>query len=155
MGNNLQSSYSRYATDGAAGAPATMTGWDADARNLESASCPFGYAVSQGVADTGAIKAGPTFCGIAIRDVAIEHDTPDQFEQYDEMAVMVRGDIWVTVGTNVVAGRQAYYNSSSGQLGASGISNAVAIAGAKWLDTVTSGGLARVRLSNAVGDLTT
>lgn len=153
--NTVQSTYNRYATAGVAGAVADMSSWDADSRILESASAGFGLAVSQGVNDNGAILGGPTFCGITVRDITLVHDTPDQYEESDTMGVLVRGDIWVKVATDVVAARQAYYNSATGQIGASGITNAVAISEARFLDTATNGGFARVRLTNASGDLTT
>lgn len=154
--NTVQSAYSRYtAAAGAAGAFATMSGWDADSRILESASAGFGLAVSQGVEDNAAILGGPTFVGITIRDVTLVHDTPDRYEEGDTVGVAVRGDIWVVAAGAVEVGLQAYYNSSTGAVGGSGISNAVAIAGAKFLDTGAEGDLVRVRLSNAIGDLTT
>lgn len=153
--NTVQSTYPRYGSAGAAGAVASMHGWDADTRILESAAAGFGLAVSQGAADNGAVLGGITFCGITVRDITLVHDTPDQYEEGDNMGVLVKGDIWVVAGTDVSVKHQAYYNSSTGAIGGSGISNAVAIAGAEFLDTVTSGGFVRVRLSNAVGDLTT
>lgn len=154
--NTIQSAYNQYGgVIGAAGVPSDMHGWDADSRILESAAAGFGLAVSQGEADDGAVLGGATFCGITVADKTLDHDTPDQYEEGDTMAVLNRGDIWVTAATAVVAGRQAYYNSVTGEIGASDVDNAVAIAGAKFLDTADADAVARVRLSNAVGDLTT
>lgn len=153
--NTLQSSYGRYQSAAQAGMPADMHGWDADSGICESASIGFGLAVSRGVADNGVILGGPTFKGIAVRDVTISHDTPDRYEEPDTVTVMNRGDIWVQVASAVVNDKQAYYNSSTGELGASGISNAVAIAGAIFLDTADEDGFSRVRLSNGIGDITT
>jgi len=70
------------------------------------------------------------------------------------MAVAVRGDIWVAAKGAVVAAHQAYYNSTTGEIGPSTISNAVAIAGATFLDSGADTDKVRVRLSNAAGDLT-
>ena len=152
--NTVQSSYTRYQAAAQAGMPADMHGWDADTGVAEG-TIPFGYAVSRGSADNGVIPGGPTFKGIAIRDITISHDTADQYEEPDNVAVMNRGDIWVKVGTSVVNDKQAYYNSSTGEIGDSGISNAVAIAGAIFLDTADSAGFSRVRLSDGIGNITT
>lgn len=153
--NTVQGSYTRYGSAGAAGVVASMHGWDGDSRILESASAGWGLAVSQGVADNGAVLGGVTFKGITIRDITIVHTTPDRYEEGDTMGVLVRGDIWVVAGTDVVHSHQAYYNSATGEIGGSGISNAVAIAGSSFMETVAEGGFVRVRLSNAVGDQTT
>jgi hypothetical protein len=153
--NTVQSSYSRYQSAGVAGAFADMSGWDADSLICESASIGFGLAVSAGTADNGAVLGGATFRGISVRDITVVHSTADRYEQHDNMAAAVRGDIWVLTATAVVNRKQAYYNSSTGEIGGSGISNAVAIAGAVFLDTAGSGAMARVRLSNTVGDITT
>jgi hypothetical protein len=59
------------------------------------------------------------------------------------------------VATDVVKKKGVYYNTSTGQFGASTISNAVLVANAEWLDTASSGGFARIRLANASGDITT
>lgn len=153
--NTVQSAYNRYGSAGVAGAFADMSGWDADSRILESASAGFGLAVSQGEADAGAILGGATFVGITVRDITLVHATADRYEEGDTMAVAARGDIWVKVANAVTVGLQAYYNSSTGAIGKTGISNGVAIAGAKFLDSVDADGYARVRLASAIGDLTT
>jgi hypothetical protein len=111
--------------------------------------------VSRGVADNGVVLGGPTFKGIAIRDITISHDTPDQYEEGDNVGVLNRGDMYVLAATDVENDKQAYYNSSTGEIGASGISNAVAIAGAIFRKTASSGGFTIVRLSNGIGDITT
>ena len=153
--NTLQSSYGRYMSAGVEGAFADMSGWDADTGICESASITFGKAVSRGSADNGVTLGGATFVGISVRDITVMHDTADRYEEGDNVAVAVRGDIWVKAKTAVVNQKQAYYNSTTGEIGASSISNAVAIAGAIFLDTADADGFSRVRLSNAVGDITT
>lgn len=149
--NTVQSSYGRYMTAGAAGQPADMHNYDADTRICESTAIGFGLAVSKTGNDNGCILGGTVFAGIAVRDVTISHDTPDQYQEGDNVAVMVRGDIWVKVGAAVEAGRAVSYNTTTGVIGTSG----TAIAGAAFLDSAAENGFARVRLSNAIGDLTT
>lgn len=149
--NTLQSTYGRYMAPGAAGMEADMHGWDNDTGICESASIGFGLAVSRGVADNGVVLGGATFKGISVRDITISHDTPDRYEQYDNVAVKNRGDIWVLVGSDVVNDKQAFYDTTTGVISSSG----TAIAGAIFLDTQLSGGFSRVRLSNGIGDITT
>lgn len=151
MTNVVQSSYSRYMTEGVAGAPATMHGWDADACILESTSAGFGLAVSQGSDANGVILGGALFRGVTIRDITLVHTTADRYEQYDNLAVMTRGDIWVTVSEDVVKGNQAHYNTSTGAIGDS---SGTAIAGSRFMTSASSGGKAILRLGDASMDLT-
>jgi hypothetical protein len=137
-----------------AGTIADMTEYNADT-GIAEGDIPFGRAVSRGSADNGVIVGGSTFKGIAIRDVTIAHATADRYEAPDNVAVLNRGDIWVQVATDVVHDRQAYYNSSTGEFGDSAIPNDVAVDGAIFLDTASSGGFSRVRLSSSIGKITT
>lgn len=150
MSNVVQSTYNRYAPDGANGAAASMHGWDADSKQAE-ATIGFGLAVSKGEADDGVVKGGALFVGVAMRDITLVHTTPDQYEDGDNMAVMTRGDIWITVEDAVVAQTAVTYNASTGQLGSSG---GTAISGALWKTSADAGGLAICRLGGAE-DLTT
>lgn len=161
----VQSTYNQYHSPAQNGIPATMTGWDIDARLAEDphdAGIPFGRAVCQGLvsnaaATLGALSGGE-FVGITRADPTLPNTDPDFTDKYadgENMAVMVRGDMWVIPATNVSPGGAVYFNSSTGELGASGISNAVLIANAKWItaypDTentlVTTGRFAIVRLT--------
>lgn len=151
----VQTTYNQYMTVAMNGMPASTSGWDADTRICESApsGLGFGLAVSQStLTDRGAVLgnlSGSTFVGITMADQTLANlETPgaDLYQNYDNMAVLVRGDIWVVVGTNVAPNGAVYYNSVTGQLGASGITNAVQITGARWMTTATNGNLAVVRL---------
>lgn len=152
--NTVQSSYGTRPPVAFAGMPADMHGWDADT-GIAEGNIGFGLAASRGSADNGLLVGGATFKGITYRDITLVHTTADRYETGDNVGLMNRGDIWVAVATDVVNDKQVFYNSSTGALGASTISNAVAIAGAIFLDTVASGGFSRVRLSNGIGDTTT
>lgn len=147
----VQSSYDRYAPIAQAGTPATTSGWDADTRNAEG-TISFGVAVSKGVEDDGAVEGGSLFIGVSIRDITLVHDTVDQYEQYDDVAVLVRGDIWVEVEDAVVAQTAVKYATSGGQLGSSG---GTTITNAVWMTSADAGDLAICRLGATTADLTT
>ena len=146
----VQSSYGRRMPIGANGMAADMQGWDADTKQCESASIGFGLAVSRGTKDNSVVLGGACFAGISVRDVTLVHTTADRYEQKDNMAVATAGDWWVIVAANVLAGRAVSYNTTTGQLGSAG----TAIAGASWVTSASTGGLAIVRLNNTL-DLTT
>ncbi len=151
MNNVLQSTYSRYQTEGVAGAWATMHPGSADSRICESAAIGFGLAVSQGSADNGAILGGALFAGISIRDITLLHDTADRYETGDNMGVATEGDIWVTVGADVVKGNQGHYDTTTGVISDSG---GTAIAASRFMTTALSGAKAILRLGEASMDLT-
>lgn len=150
----VQTTFNRYQPKAQAGMPATMTGWDADTRNVpvDADPIPFGRAVSKGVADDDVLLGGDIFAGITIRDTTLVHDTADQYEEGDDAAVLVRGDIWVVVEDAVSAKTAVKYNTTTGALGdAAG----TAIPGSVWMTTAGAGELAIARLTAAMGDITT
>lgn len=149
---SVQSTYNRYHPQAQAGMPATMTGWDADTRNVETGPIPFGVAVSKGTEDNDIVKGGSLFAGVSIRDITLVHDTADQYEDGDDAGILVRGDIWVAVEDDVAAKTQILYNTTTGALGSSG---GTAIAGSVWMTSASAGGLAVARLGNTAGDVTT
>lgn len=160
--NPVQSSYQQYINAGQNGMPASTTGWDVDTRICEDASgngMGFGLAVSQSyVTDRGAVLgqlSGFNFVGITASDVTLPNVSStftDKYANGENMAVAVRGDWWVTVGTAVTPGTAVYYNSVTGVLGASSISNAVLIKGARWMTTAANAGLAVLRLNMVSAD---
>lgn len=172
----VQTTYTRYLNVGEVGMPATTFGWDIATRICEDLSSPkvgigFGLVVCQGTlhGDRSAALgegSGSTVIGITAADHTLPSLTTgvlaDHYQDGDNMAVMVRGDIWVSAVGTVAAGGAVYFNSVTGALGPSSISNAVLIAGAQWLTSgplaasnlmsVETGTLAVVRLV-ALGDL--
>lgn len=89
------------------------------------------------------------YIGIAVREVSSRLSTAaatDRFNVGDEARVMTKGDIWVTAGGNVVAGANVYFTEATGALDDASGANITQIPNAKWLDTVSSGALARIRL---------
>ena len=142
----VQTTYFRYLNVGQVGMPASETGWDISTRICEDLSLTtgigFGLVVSQGTkhGDRSAIigiASGGTVLGITASD----HTLPtfvggagvDKYNDGDNMAVMFRGDIWVSAVGTVAAGGPVYFNSVTGQLGPSGIANATALPGAQFL----------------------
>lgn len=151
----LQTTYNRYQPKAQAGMPATMHGWDADTRNvpLEADPIPFGRVVSKGPgADDDVVLGGTLYAGVSIRDTTLVHDTADQYEEGDNISVLVRGDIWVLAEDAVVAKTAIVYNTTTGALGSSG---GTAIPGSVWMTSADAGGLAIARLTAAMGDVTT
>jgi hypothetical protein len=152
----VQTTYNQYITKAQNGMPATTTGWDVDTRlcvDDTGLGIGFGLAVSQShESDRGAnlgTLSGGSFVGITAADSTLPNIVAgftDTYEDTDNMAVAVRGDWWVIVGDIVAAGNQAYFNSVTGQLGASGIANATAITNGKWMTSSASAGFAVVRL---------
>lgn len=146
----VQTTYTQYINVGQNGMIASATGWDIDTRIAEDITSSangigFGLAVSQSLmTDRGACigqLSGGVFVGITCADPTLPNVVPgftDLYNEGDNMAVLVRGDIWVIVGDNVAAGGDVYFNSVTGQLGASGISNAVHVLGARWMTSVPS-----------------
>ncbi len=148
----VQTTYSERMPKAVAGMIADMQSWNAETRIVETvAGIGFGLAVGRGSADKGAILgagAAAGFLGISIRDVSREPGDADKYPRYSNMAVLKRGVIWVTAGGNVQDGQDVSFNTSTGVLSsiAADGSNFV-IPGARWVDTVSSGALARVDLS--------
>jgi hypothetical protein len=144
----LQTTYGQYGVVGQVGMPATMVGWDVDNRILEDPTgngVGFGLAVCQGYkSDKGVtlgMLSGGAFVGITKADPALAlfgvsvTGTVRKVDTYfdtENVAVHVRGDIWVLPATAVNSGDPGYFNSVTGQFGNSGIANAVAIKNSRW-----------------------
>lgn len=152
---SVQSTYAAVHPIAHAGMPASAD-FSADTRICETAAgIAFGVAVSQGTSDNEALIGGASaavFAGVSIVDKSINNDGgADGYNQYDNMAVMTRGDIWVTVGGDVTDGGDATFASTTGVLSSAATSGSqFAIAGARWMTTALSGGLAKLRLSGAL-----
>lgn len=150
----VQSTYSETLPIAQAGMPADAD-YSADTRICESAAIPFGVAVSQGTSDNEALigaASATVFAGVSIADKTINNDGgADGYNQYDNMGVMTRGDIWVTVGGDVTAGGDVTFASTTGVLSSAATSGTqFAVTGARWMTTATSGNLAKLRLGGAL-----
>jgi hypothetical protein len=164
----VQSTYQQYINVGQVGMRATDFNPLTDTRLADDPTgvgIGFGLAVSQGTThgDKSAVigqVSGGIFVGITLSDATLPNLTDisgqhtDMYSDSDNMAVASGGDIWVTPATAVQAGNLVYFNSVTGQLGDSAISNAVLIDNARWQSSlpnsqpsyVSFNGLAIVRL---------
>ena len=166
----LQTTYIQYEPVAQLGTVASMANYNIDARiadDVAGTGIGFGLAVCQGGTHGDASVAlgetsGSVFVGITLADPTLPNlagnvagQFTDKYSDGDNIAVLTLGDVWVAPATSVVIGTQGYFNSVTGALGASSISNAVAIAGSRWEthlprpasgELVTYSGLAKLRL---------
>jgi hypothetical protein len=142
----VQTTYNQFIKAAQVGMPGSTAPWAVDNRIAEDPAgtgIGFGLAVCQGTdsdfaATLGALSGG-AFLGITRADPTLPNLSAtftDKYQNTDNMAVQVAGDIWVAPATNVAAGGLVYFNSTTGALGDSGISNAVLITGARWMTSV-------------------
>ena len=161
----VQTTYSKYASAAQVGMPGSTISFDADTGIVEDPAgtgIGFGLAVCKGTIGDKAVTlgqlSGGEFVGISMADPTLANlsaTETDKYQNRENIGILVKGDIWVAPQTNVTANGDVYYNSSTGQLGASGIANAVKIPNAKWVSSypmtipnVTSERLAVVRLGS-------
>jgi len=143
----VQSSYSSTMEPAVAGMWANMTNWDADTRICETAAgIGFGLACGQGTGDKGAVIAGSLaiFVGVSVKDVTLVHDTADEYQEHDNMAVATEGDIWVQTSVSTSPTADVHYSATTGIFATSGGSGP--IVGARWMAT-RDAGLGLLRLS--------
>lgn len=79
----------------------------------DAGGIPFGVPVYRGAGDHGctATPGVGTFLGISMAHAALgllAGQTADEYAQYDEVAIMTQGVIWVTAAEAVTDGAQAY-----------------------------------------------
>jgi hypothetical protein len=164
--NPVQTTYQQYEGPGQVGMVASSLDNDIITRIAEDPAgtgIGFGLVVCQGtVSDYAATLgelSGGAVIGITIADPTLPNlndvsgKFTDKYSDKDNMAVMIKGDVWVAPNGNVSAGGDVYFDSVTGRLGPSTISNATHIANARWVTTypsndtlVTTGDLAIVRL---------
>lgn len=150
----VQSTYSENIAIAVAGMLADAD-HSVDTRVCETAAgIGFGVACGQGTANNGVrlgAAAATGFVGISVRDKTLVNSEGDEYQQYNNVGVMTRGDIWVTVGADVVAGNDVTFVASTGVLSTATASGSqFTIAGARWMTSATAGKLALLRLSGAL-----
>lgn len=110
-----------YATDLAVGYPGMIANGETSnriTRTCEDAGgIPFGVPVYRGSGDHGctATPGVGTFLGISIAHQAlglVSGQTADEYAQYDNVAILTQGVIWVTAAEAVTDGAQAYGTSA-------------------------------------------
>lgn len=140
---------STYTENMRAGLPGLVVGsdYDIDTGNCETAAgLAFGIAVSQGAADKGVIIGGTrlAFRGITVRDVTLENDQLDKYAQYQNVGVLTRGKVWVTVSVAVAAHDPVHFSATTGQFTNTGGQGPVN--GARYVTSAGINGLALVEL---------
>jgi hypothetical protein len=123
---------------------------DVETRICETAAgIPFGRAVSEGVNAKGAVLGGATrFIGITVRDVTLiaqVGQTVDLYQRYNNMGVVLSGDVWVRPVAAVTHGTPATYDSTTGQLNPA--TAGVAIPNSRYMTSAGAGALALLRLT--------
>lgn len=114
----LQSTYGEAMAAGYPGMVANGETSNRITRTCEDADgIPFGAPVYRGANDHGCTRTpGGQFLGIAIATSAlavIAGATPDVYPQYENVAIMTQGVIWVTAGEAVTDGAPAYDTGSA------------------------------------------
>lgn len=148
----LQTTYTEFMPIGQVGRRVNMEEWNAITRTLESASAvKFAVPVQRGTGDHGCvIFTTGDFLGVTEANPTLFNNTADQYEQYNNVAIMESGVMWVPVGVGGSAqGVPAYYIAATG-LWTQTASGNVAIPGAEFDSTAIAGGLAKLRLRRAV-----
>jgi hypothetical protein len=149
--------HSTYATGYAAGfAGMVANGEESNriSRTVEdSAGIAFGKAAFRGSGDHGvtATPAAGTFMGVTIADAGIVGPVGaavDTYLQYSTASLLNEGCIYVTVGVNVADGDQAYVTPAGVWTNTSN-SSANPQVPAKFDETVSSGGICRLRVTRS------
>lgn len=148
----LQTTYTENMAPGSLGRRANMEEWNTITRSLEGTDpLLFAVPVQEGTAEhTCAIFTTGNFIGVSEANVVLGHDTPDQYQQYDSVAICESGVIWVGVGVGGATKRtQAYFIAATG-LWTSTAAGAVLVPGAEFDSTAAAGSLAKLRVRRQV-----
>jgi hypothetical protein len=154
MAITIQSTYATGFAAGYAGMVANGEESNRISRTVEdSAGIAFGKAAFRGSGDHGvtATPATGTFMGVTIADqgiVAPVGGTADVYPQYSTASLLNEGPIYVTVGVNVADGDQAYVTPAGVWTNTSN-SSANPQVPAKFDETVSSGGVCRLRVTRS------
>ena len=141
----IQPTYPTGMQPGLEGMPASMTTYDGDSMIVETAAgIGFGLAVSQGTKDRTVVLGGAAFKGVSYRDITLVHDVAnlDKYKQYENIGIMVRGDIWVKAAVAVTPADPPAYDVTTGAINKAG----TAIVGAKFMGSAGAGALVILRL---------
>ena len=149
----VQSSYSERITGPLAfGTPANQHSAVIDTRVSEdSDDIPFGRAVGQGTADKGCVlaaAAATAFVGVSVRDIAKDDADDDEYVRYENVGVLVQGDIWVEADGIVAAGNNVTFETTTGKFGTVAADGThILLVGARWMTSAASGAAAILRLT--------
>lgn len=149
----VQSTYAERITGPlSAGTPGNMMDAEIVSRVSEdSDDIPFGVAVGQGSADKGCVFAAASaalFVGVSVRDIAKDAADEDEYKRYENVAVLLEGDIWVVADGIVAAGNNVTFSTSTGEFGTIAADGThILLVGARWLTSAADRGLALLRLA--------
>jgi hypothetical protein len=118
--------------------------------NEDATGIPFGKAVFRGSGDHGCTAtvgaSSATFLGVAIAHAGqalVAGQDADEYQQYDNVAIMTAGAIWVTAGEAVTDGAQVYAEAVTGDFVDTSTSN-VLLTG--WFFDTTGADASLVRI---------
>ena len=119
----VQTVYAENLAPGYAGMIANGETSNRISRTAEAAGgVGFGVPVYRGTGDhgcTATVGTAATFLGISIAHEALgllAGQTADKYQQYDNVAILTQGVIWVVAGEAVTDGAQAYADASTGAI---------------------------------------
>ena len=142
----VQTTYNQYETAAQIGMLGSGVNWNASTRIADDPAgvgIGFGLVVSQGSlhGDRSVVlgqASGTDIVGITLTRqtlpnlVDVAGQFTDKYSDGENVSVVDFGEVWVAPATNVNPGDPVYFNSVTGALGNSGISNAVLYPGAHW-----------------------
>lgn len=151
MPNNLQPNYVERQSEAVAGMPATMGQWDAITRTNESSTAiGFGLAVKRGDDPEKCALAGALvdFLGVSLRDQTQDIANDDTYAQYNNVAILTRGYVWVQVSGTPTQDDPVHYNATTGVFAISGGTGP--IVGARWVKSpARASGIALLHLGGS------
>jgi hypothetical protein len=112
-----------------------------------SAGIVFGAVVSRGTADHQCQPGGTgatNYLGIALLDPTVRAEENNQYQQYDTVAVLTKGVVWVVCAVAVTPGQAAYFDGSGNITNV--VTSNTAIPGGTFDGTGAAAGLVKLRL---------
>lgn len=147
----VQTTYSETIAVGFPGMPANGETSNRITRTCEDAGgIPFGVPVYRGTDDhgcTATVGTALTFLGISIAHSALgllAGQTADEYAQYENVAILTQGVIWVTAGEAVTDGALAYADAATGAIVDTSTSNILLT---DWVFDTTGASAALVKLA--------
>ena len=102
--------------------------------------------------DGNAAHEATNFVGVSIRDITRGPDEGDEYDAGASVAALTEGDIIIKVDGAVNMGDAVTANTGTGRLGSKDPAAAqITIPGAVWMTNAADNGLARLRLTGALG----
>jgi hypothetical protein len=151
----VQSTYSFNQPVADHGMPATMHGWDADTKLVETAAgIGFGLVVSAGT-DKGKqiVVGGSAVVGVTLRDITVVAADATKYPRYANASVLTRGDIWLQVPAAVAVGDPVSYTPATGVISNDTVDTAhLAVPRARWMRGAAQNGFAILRLGDDLID---